>query len=144
MPIYMFLNLEGVTDASADHKGEIEVLSYSFGVSVPETNTSGGGGGAGKAMLQDLTIVKALDKRSPSLFLACATGKHIRTAGFTILTASADESPKEFASYKFSDVVIESVRQMGHEHGADFATEEITIDAARLTNFNVAGDGQTR
>ena len=66
----------------AKHKDEIEVLSFSWGV----TNAgviSGGGGGAGKATFQDLSIVHHIDKASPLLLKACATGTHIKD---TIIT----------------------------------------------------------
>jgi type VI secretion system secreted protein Hcp len=58
----------------AKHKDEIEVLSFSWGVANSGSTPSGGGGGAGKAAFQDLSFVHDIDKATPALFKACATG----------------------------------------------------------------------
>ena len=60
--------------ADAKHKDEIEVLSFSWGV----TNGATIGAGAGKATFQDLSIVHTIDKASPLLLKACATGEHLK------------------------------------------------------------------
>ena len=53
------------------HKGEIEILSFSWGPTNRAAGT-GGGGGAGKVVAGDFTIVKALDNSSPNLIEKCA------------------------------------------------------------------------
>src|ERR1700704_1510183 len=58
----------------AKHKDEIEVLSFSWGLTNGVSIGAGGGAGAGKATFQDLTIVHNIDKASPLLMKACATG----------------------------------------------------------------------
>ena len=58
----------------AKHKDEIEVLSFSWGVSNAGSSSSGGGCGAGKATFQDLSIVHGIDEATPALLKACATG----------------------------------------------------------------------
>jgi hypothetical protein len=47
------------------HKDEIEVLSFSWGLTNGANIGAGGGAGAGKATFQDLTIVHTIDKASP-------------------------------------------------------------------------------
>ena len=64
------------------HKGEIEVLSYSWGVS-NSGSIGGGGGGAGKATFNDLSFTHSIDKASPLLLKACATGQHLKEATIT-------------------------------------------------------------
>jgi len=39
-----------------------------------------GGGGAGKVSVQDFNFTMHVNKASPKLFLACATGQHIKEA----------------------------------------------------------------
>ena len=51
----------------AKHKDEIEVLSYSWGVTNTGHIETGGGGGAGKATFQDLSFHHGIDKASPRL-----------------------------------------------------------------------------
>ena len=76
-----FIKIEGIPGESTDdaHADWIEVLSYSCGVSQPASGSasSGGGASAERADFQDFSIVKALDKASPKLALACADGTHI-------------------------------------------------------------------
>src|SRR5690348_10250219 len=62
------------------HKDEIEVLSFSWGVTNSQTITAGGGGGAGKASFHDIVFTHGVDKASPNLLRACATGQHIKEA----------------------------------------------------------------
>ena len=142
--VEFYLQIEGITGdfINADHKGAIQVMAFNFGVSQAEkTQTGGGGGGAGKATIGDLVVVKALDSRSPSLFLACAKGMHMHKGEFSIVPAVQDGviSRGPLATYKFTDVIIESVQQAGHEQ-AGGPTETVTIEFARLDTFTV-GDG---
>jgi len=72
----IFAKIGDIKGESLDdkHKGEIEVLSYSWGVSNSGTiGGGGGGGGAGKATFQDLSFTHGIDKASPLLLKACAT-----------------------------------------------------------------------
>src|SRR4051794_28833399 len=110
-----FLKLDGIGGESqnSDHKGEIEVLSFSWGVSVREAaNGGGGGGGAAKATFDDLVIVKHMDRTSPALMLACSSGKHIKLATFAVVPAVQDGGGRgNMAMIKLEDVIVESVRQ---------------------------------
>ena len=72
----IFAKIGDIKGESLDdkHKDEIEVLSFSWGVTNTGVIAAGGGGGAGKATFQDLSIVHKIDKASPLLMQACATG----------------------------------------------------------------------
>jgi type VI secretion system secreted protein Hcp len=76
-----FLKMAGIDGEStaANHKGEIEIESWSWG----ESNLGLRGAGAGKVSMNDFSFVMKLNKASPKLFLACAQGEHIKTAWLT-------------------------------------------------------------
>ena len=95
----------------AKHKDEIEVLSFSWGVTNAAVISGGGGGGAGKATFQDLSIVHHIDKASPLLLKACATGTHIKDA--TITHRKAGKGQQEFLIVKLNDVIITGVTHGG-------------------------------
>ena len=95
----------------AKHKDEIEVLSFSWGVTNAVSITSGGGGGGGKATFQDLSIVHNIDKASPLLMQACATGTHLKEA--TITHRKADKGQQEFLIVKMNDIIITAVTHGG-------------------------------
>src|SRR6516162_5553151 len=81
MAVDMFLKLAGIAGESDDarHKGEIDVLAWSWGVSEAHEGQAGAGSGAGKPNFQDLAIKKLVDLASPLLLAATAKGSHIRT-----------------------------------------------------------------
>ena len=77
-----FLKIDGIPGESTDdkHKDWIEVLSFSHGVSQRASGSASTAGGATaeRADFADFSIVKALDKASPKIFEASATGKHLK------------------------------------------------------------------
>lgn len=95
----------------AKHKDEIEVLSFSWGVTNGGTMATGSGAGTGKATFQDLLIVHNIDKASPDLLRACATGTHLKEA--TITHRKAGKGQLEFLTVKMNDVIITGVTHGG-------------------------------
>ena len=89
------------------HKDEVEVLSWSWGVSQSGTMAQGGGGGAGKANFNDFNFTHHVDKASPVLLRACATGEHIKEA--TLSSAKQGKGPQDFLIFKMNDILITSV-----------------------------------
>ena len=110
-----FIKFDGIKGESADvkHKDEIDVESWTWG----ETNTGGtapgGGGGAGKVSMQDFQFVMRLNRASPALMKACATGQHIKTA--TLSARKARKGQQEYLTFKFRDVLISSFQTSGSE-----------------------------
>ena len=86
-----FLKIDGIDGESTDkfHPGEIEISSFSWGVTQTGSIGSGGGGGAGKASFQDLHFSSSISKASPNLMIACATGEHIKEATLTVRKGGA-------------------------------------------------------
>ena len=127
----MFLKIDGVPGESADakHKGEIDVLSWSWGASNPVVGRGVGGGGAGKVAFQDLTITKYIDKASPALYLACCQGNHYNTATLTVRKTGLNQ--QEYLVYKLSDIIISSVAPAGAQSDAKQA-EKITFNFGKI------------
>jgi len=113
MPLEIFAKIGDIKGESLDakHKDEIEVLSFSWGVTNTASAGPGGGVGAGKASFQDLSIVHTIDKASPRLLEACATGKHLKEA--TITHRKAGKGQLEYLIVKMNDVVITAVTHGG-------------------------------
>src|SRR5919201_674377 len=81
-----FLKIDGIGGESADdkHKGEIDILSFSWGATNSSSAGSGGSGaGTGKATFQDIHFTKLIDKATPILLSSCASGKHLDNAVLT-------------------------------------------------------------
>jgi type VI secretion system secreted protein Hcp len=105
----IFAKIGDIKGESIDdkHKDEIEILSWSRGVTNAGTMAHGGGGGEGKANFHDLSFTHKIDKASPVLMKSCATGQHIKEA--TITLRKAGKGQQEFLIIKMNDVLITAV-----------------------------------
>ena len=99
-------DIEGESPDSK-HSGEIDVLSWSWGVMQTGTLAQGGGGGAGKASFQDFTFTHHIDKASPLLMKSCASGTHIKDA--TITVRKAGKGQQEYLVIVMNDVLVTGV-----------------------------------
>src|ERR1043166_6947293 len=110
MAVDMFIKIGSLKGESKDsaHKEEIDVLSWTWGVTQAGYSHMGGGGGTGKVSVQDLSLTKYVDKASPDLMLACCNGKHFPEAKLTV--RKAGENPLEYLKIKFTEVLITAVR----------------------------------
>ena len=108
-----FLKLDGIPGDSRDaqHKGEIDLESFSWGEVNAVSRGGTGGTGSGKVQLEDLNVVMKLNKASPLLIKACASGQHIKEA---VLTARrAVKQQLEFLVIKLNDVLVSSYETSG-------------------------------
>ena len=105
----IFAKIGDIKGESVDtkHKDEIELLSWSWGVSRSASGSGGGAGaGTGKAHFNDLSFTHKIDKASPLLLKACATGQHLKEA--TITRRKAGKGQQEFLVIKMNDVLVTS------------------------------------
>ena len=130
MAFDIFAKLGDIKGESLDakHKDEIEVLSYSWGLSNSAPAVPGGGGGAGKATFQNISIVHHVDKASPSLLQACATGLHLKEA--TITHRKAGKTPQEYLIVKMNDVLVTGVAHAGPNDQP--LSETVTLSFAKV------------
>src|SRR5919201_1623511 len=115
MAVDAFLKIAGVPGESSDikHKGEIDVLAFSWNIK-QSIAAPGGGGGAGKAQVSDFSIIKRIDSASPVLFGAVCGGELFKDAVFTVETAGGGQKGMSgFYKVTFTDVLISSVAPGG-------------------------------
>jgi len=126
-----FLKIDGIEGESHDdkHKGEIDLLSRSWGESQQGTFSGGGGGGAGKVSMQDFHFVMKVNKSSPKLLLGCATGEHIKKAVLTCRKAGKEQ--QEYLKITFSDVLVSSF-QTGGSHGDTVPSDQISLNFTKI------------
>ena len=134
MPVEMFLKLAGIDGESTDakHKGEIDVLAWSWGLSQEGGSPGGGGGGAGRVTIENISIQKLVDLASPLLLSFSATGKHISDG--TLTTRKAGKGAKaggEFLLFKMSNVIVTSVHVAASQDG-NAPTESITLSFGKV------------
>ncbi len=109
----LFLKIDGIDGESTDnlHKNEIEAMTFSQDVfqGVPGF---GGGGGAGKSQFSDFTVTKLVDKASPQLLLASASGNHIKKATLVVRQVGGG-TPVEYYKITITDLLVTGVKISG-------------------------------
>ena len=110
------IKFDGVEGESThkDHKGEIEVLSWTWGVT-QAASLAGGGSGRGKATPGDFVFTHLYDKASPVLAKHCAAGKHFKDAKLT--ARKAGEGQKDFLVVTMKEVFVTAVHPAGGAGG---------------------------
>ena len=121
----IFAKIGDIKGESTDsrHPEEINVLSFAWGVATTAPVGGGGGGGASKPSFQDFSFVHRIDKASPLLLRACATGTHLRDV--TITHRKAGHGPADYLVIRLSDAAITSVTHSG-SNDADYI-ENVTL-----------------
>ncbi len=113
----------------ARHKDEIEVLAWAWGLSQSGTAGSGGGAGAGagagKVTFQDLTFTHHIDRASPLLMRACATGEHLKDAVVTV--RKAGKGQQEYLVITMNDILVTRVESSVSADG------DSTLESVGLT-----------
>lgn len=131
MAVDIFAKIGDIKGESLDskHKDEVEVLSWSWGVSQSGSIGGGGGQGQGKTSFKDLSFTHNIDKSSPVLMSACATGNHIKEA--TITVRKAGKGQQEYLIIKMSDVIVTGVSPSGGGEGGSTA-ESVGLQFAKV------------
>ncbi len=127
-----FLKIDGIPGEALDakHKGEIELMAWSWGETQSGSASSGTGGGTGKVNMQDFSFTMPINKASPHLFINCANGTHIKTAELTCRKAGGN-AQVEYLKILFTGVLISSF-QTGGSGGDSLPIESITFNFATI------------
>jgi type VI secretion system secreted protein Hcp len=119
------------------HKDEIDVVSWSWGITQTGSSHVGSGGGAGAADVHDLTITKYVDKASPNIAAFCYTGAPVPKE--TVLTCikvgggTPDKPNKvEFIKVTMSGIVMISSFSPAGSGSDERFTETITIHFSQV------------
>lgn len=129
-----FLAIEGIKGESTyeGHVGEIEVLDFHWSLSQPRGGAASGGGAlrTERAHFGDLSVYKAIDKATPSLAHACASGTHLNKATFQLCRAGGDT--QLYMKFTLQDVIITAVRSGGRGYGEKIPLEEISLSYSQI------------
>jgi len=121
------------------YEGQIEILSFSWGVSQAGGFSYGSGGTSAQANLQDLSVSFRMCPASPKLMAYCASGKHFKTATLSCLRAQGN-SAAMYLEIKLTDVVISSYQTGGS--GDDMPIESMSLNFAKIEQ-NYTGQSDT-
>lgn len=142
MAVDMFLKLDGIKGESTNskHKDEIEVMSFSWGLS-QASRAPGSGGAAGKVSVQDFSFVKRLDAASPLLIEASCRGDHIGSGLLTLAKAGDGKGQQEYLKIKFTDIIISSYQTGGSNAGDPAESVSLSFQNIEVSAAEINPDG---
>jgi len=139
-----FMKINGVVGESTDdqHKEWIELLSFSWGVQQPKSVVSSAGSlAAERADFGDFSITKVIDKASPKLATACASGEHFSEVKIEVCRAGGDK--QKYMEYKLTDVITTGFRLAGHKSNEILPVEEVSFSYGKIEKNYTETDKQT-
>jgi type VI secretion system secreted protein Hcp len=133
----MFLSVKGakggvIKGESLDdaHKGEIDVLSWSWGMHARAS--LGGGGASGKAAVHELKIVKQIDSASTALMSALRTNEPIVKALLTVRKSGT--KPLEFLKITIEQGRVTSITlEAGDPKGGAGLVENVSFSFNKIS-----------
>lgn len=142
MAYSIYLRIDGIPGESTarGHENEMVISSYNWGLQdAISAGGTGGGAVASKVKFSGLNVIKRVDKASPKLMLACATGRHIPGAALSFVRKNG----QQFLLYEFADVQLPAVQDQGAAQGEATPTEAIslTFGGVRVTYRPENADG---
>ncbi len=140
-----------ITDIPGDctteaHVDEIELTSWTMGVTVPcGPRTSGGSAAAGTSMHQDVQCMKQVDTSSNALAAACWTGKTIPEAIITVVKqGESGGGMVDYMRITCTDVLVSNYTCEGMESATPtdrFALNYATIKSEYFKTDAAGGSG---
>ncbi len=134
----MYMEIDGIKGESTDkdHSGWFEITSYSFAANQPAaaTRSTSGGATVERVYLSDFTITKSMDIGTPSLALACCTGRALKKITISCWrsdTTGEKPTPVEYIKYVLSDAIITNYSVTGG--AGDIPSESISFNYAKIT-----------
>jgi type VI secretion system secreted protein Hcp len=106
---------------------QIQLLSWSWGMTQSGTTHMGTGGGSGKVDVSDLTITHHVDAATPNIIVACCMGTHFDAA--TLAMRKAGGEALDFLLIELKDVIITNVMPSANST-ADLPTETFSLNFA--------------
>jgi type VI secretion system secreted protein Hcp len=129
----MFLKLTGIKGESTDskHAGEIDVLSWSWGMSTGTARVKRGT--IAPQCIQDLALTKLTDSATPQLIMNGVLGQVAKEGYLTMRKAGKEQ--QEFLVIKMTDVLVTS-----YQTGGAAGSEQNLVDNVVLSFSRIEGE----
>jgi type VI secretion system secreted protein Hcp len=135
-----FLKLDQIPGESqkANHIGEIDLMSFSWGATNSSSVGTGTGASTGKVNIHDFNVMKSTDSASPNLFQKACDGTVIAT-GVVTLQRQTNAGAVPYLLYNFTNVFVCSIQWSGSGGSGDspmesigFCFEQVTVEYTPL------------
>src|SRR4051794_35243054 len=119
MAVNFLLKLDGASISGESpiegYKDYIEILKFEWGGTNTGTFSFGEGGGGGKFEAKDFKFIQKINKASPKLMEANATGAHIKTATLVCRKAGG-KTPVDYLKVTMTDVLVAEYSILGMDN----------------------------
>jgi type VI secretion system secreted protein Hcp len=127
----MFLKLTGVKGESVDdkHRGEIDVLSWSWGMSTGTGRVKKGT--LAPQCIQDLQLTKFTDTATPQLIMQGVMGQTAKEGVLTLRKSGVKDS-QEYLVIKMTDVLVTSYQTGGSAGDNNLMMESVVLSFSSI------------
>lgn len=141
----MFMKIDGVDGECTDdkHQNWIEIQGFNNEFYQPASGSASTGGARSSERVthNGLTVKKVIDKASPTLYLKCNTGEHIKSIVIEVCRATGDKTM--YYKVELGDVIVSRCRINGQSEGEQLPTEDISFDYGSIKWTYVPTDHKT-
>ncbi|MBI1389047.1 MAG: type VI secretion system tube protein Hcp [bacterium] len=142
-----YIKFDGIDGESKDaaHQGWSEIASFSHSIRRPVTASTGGTTRA-RAVVEDIVLVKELDKSSPKLAEALLTGKVIPLVTIQVARGTGDTGQMTYYAYELKNVLVTSYQVQVDANGGQRPVESISLnfEEIKVTYTEVDPTGQPK
>ena len=125
-----FIKFDGVDGEAQDkdHKAWSDILSFSQGVSKPGGGATGPTRRRGDVVLDDIQVVKELDKASPKLAEAVCKGKVFPKVEIHVTASYTDAGRVTYYAYELTNAQVLNYNISGSGQSEEVPTEQISLN----------------
>ncbi len=129
-----FLRIDGIEGESTKRgvEKQIEIESFSWSAAQTGFHGTGTGGGTAKVDVQDFHFTTKVNKSSPKLMIACATGQHFKDRSAVLIVRKAGGKQEAYLTYKLSDITISSYQTAGAAGDNTVPTDSFSIAFSKI------------
>ena len=141
-----YIKFDGVDGEAQDkdHKGWSDLLSFGQGMTQPGGGATGATRRRGDVIVDDISLVKELDKSSPKIAEAVCKGKVYPKVDIHLTASIANAGRVTYYVYELKNVLVTSYNIGGSGQAEEVPTENISLNFEEIkttyTEFDSAGE----
>lgn len=129
-----YIKFDGIDGEAKDsgHKNWSEIKSVGFGISRQVLAGAGMQRGQEQAQLQDITVVKELDKSSPTLYQKICDGTSIKKVEINLVTSVGAGKMSSYLKIELENVIITSCSLNAQSSADGMNTEHLALNFSKV------------
>jgi type VI secretion system secreted protein Hcp len=139
-----YLKFDGVEGESLDkdHKGWINILSFSQGIHQPGGGATGTARRRGDVILDDIAVAKLLDKASPKIAESVCLGKVFPKVEIELTASYTDAGRVTYYRYELKNVLVTSYSVSGAAQSEDVPSEDFSLNFEEIKTTYTENDNK--